>query len=129
MHSASFRWMGGLIVRCLSGVRFLDGRLARPWEGDTLVVDVRGFNDQTWFDEAGNFHSDALHVVERYTPHRSRPSVLRSHDRGPESVYATWKMSMPLYRRVEQHAELFPYDCYIYLQEEQFGPVPVGDTR
>src|SRR5947207_711486 len=38
------------------------------WEGDTLVVDVVHFNDQTWFDRAGNFHSDALHVVERYTP-------------------------------------------------------------
>ncbi len=39
------------------------------WEGDTLVVDVTDFNDQTWFDRAGNFHSDALHVVERYTSH------------------------------------------------------------
>ena len=38
------------------------------WEGDTLVVDVTNFNDQTWFDRAGNFHSEALHVVERYTP-------------------------------------------------------------
>ena len=38
------------------------------WAGDTLVVDVTDFNDQTWFDRAGNFHSDALHVVERYTP-------------------------------------------------------------
>jgi hypothetical protein len=37
------------------------------WEGETLVVDVIDFNDKTWFDAAGNFHSDALHVVERYT--------------------------------------------------------------
>src|ERR1051325_2086277 len=36
------------------------------WDGDTLVIDVRNFIDQTWFDRAGNYHSDALHVVERY---------------------------------------------------------------
>jgi len=38
------------------------------WEGDTLVVDVTDQMEDTWFDRAGNFHSDALHVVERYTP-------------------------------------------------------------
>ena len=37
------------------------------WDGDTLVVDVVHFNDETWFDRAGNFHSDELHVTERYT--------------------------------------------------------------
>src|SRR6267378_1467987 len=37
------------------------------WEGDTLMADVTGLNDQTWFDRAGNYHSDALHVVERYS--------------------------------------------------------------
>ena len=41
------------------------GQSVGHWEGDTLVVDVTGFNDQSWFDRAGNFHSDALHVVER----------------------------------------------------------------
>ena len=35
------------------------------WEGDTLVVDVADFNPETWLDRAGNFHSEALHVVER----------------------------------------------------------------
>ena len=37
------------------------------WDGETLVIDSTGFNDQTWFDRAGNFHSDALKVTERYT--------------------------------------------------------------
>ena len=44
------------------------GHSTGRWEGDTLVVDVTSFNDQTWFDRAGNFHSDALQVVERHTP-------------------------------------------------------------
>ena len=47
------------------------------WEGDTLVVDVVDFNDQTWFDRAGNFHSDELHVVERYTPRTPITSPMR----------------------------------------------------
>ena len=38
------------------------------WEGDTLVVDVVNFNDRNWILTKGlvSFHSDALHVVERY---------------------------------------------------------------
>src|SRR5918996_4652985 len=43
------------------------GHSVGRWEGDTLVVDVNNFNDKTWFDRAGNFHSDALHLVERFT--------------------------------------------------------------
>src|SRR5580693_3655154 len=43
------------------------GQSVGRWEKETFVVDVKGMTDQTWFDRAGNFHSDALHVVERYT--------------------------------------------------------------
>ncbi len=64
------------------------GQSAGRWEGDTLVVDVTSFNDQTWFDRAGNFHSEALHVVERYTPRQSGRPRLPGHDRGSESVHA-----------------------------------------
>ena len=59
------------------------------WEGITLVVDVVHFTDQTWLDRAGNFHSEALHVVERYTPTGARPHALRGHNRGPEGVHAS----------------------------------------
>ena len=64
------------------------GQSAGSWEGDTLVVDVTSFNDQTWFDRAGNFHSEALHVVERYTPCQPRCPRLPGHDRGSESLHA-----------------------------------------
>ena len=37
------------------------------WDGDTLVVDATGFNDRTWLVGTGTFHSEALHVTERYT--------------------------------------------------------------
>jgi hypothetical protein len=94
------------------------------WEGDALVVDVRNFNDQTWFDHAGNFHSDALHVVERYT------SVDASHLRyeatieDPKVFTKPWKISMPLYKRVEPNARLLEYECVFYLQEERFRDAP-----
>src|SRR5580698_3375408 len=50
------------------------GQSVGHWEGETLVIDATGFNDSSWFDRAGNYHSDALHVVERYT--RVSPEVI-----------------------------------------------------
>ena len=70
------------------------------WEGDTLVVDVNAFNGQTWFDRAGNFHSDALHVVERYTPISRDVLQYDVTIEDPKVFTRPWKMSMPLYRRV-----------------------------
>ena len=43
------------------------GNSVAQWDGDSLVVDVTGFNDKTWLAGTGTFHSDALHIVERYT--------------------------------------------------------------
>ena len=56
------------------------------WEGDTLVVDVTGFNGMAWFDRSGNYASDGLHVVERYSASGCQYIELRSHHRGPQSI-------------------------------------------
>ena len=88
------------------------------WEGDTLVVDTIHFNDQTWFDKAGNFHSEALHVIERYTlvgPDHINYEVTIED---PKVFTRPWKMSMPLYRRKEPNVRVLEYVCYVYLQEE-----------
>jgi hypothetical protein len=91
------------------------------WEGDTLVVDVTGFNGETWFDRAGNFHSDALHVVERYT--RTGPDHLlyEATIEDPKVFTRPWKMRMPLYRRVEQQASLGEYICVEFAEELMYG--------
>ncbi len=68
------------------------------WEKETLVVDVTSFNDQTWFDRAGNFHSDALHVVERYTAISPGALQYEATIEDPKVFTRPWKMSMPLYR-------------------------------
>jgi hypothetical protein len=84
------------------------------WEGDTLVVDVVSFTDQTWFDRAGNFHSDALHVVERYT--RTGPDHITYEVTvaDPKVFTRPWTMRMPLYRRQEQSLVLLEYQCHSY---------------
>ena len=97
------------------------GQSTGHWEGDTLVVDVSGFNDQTWFDRAGNFHSDALHVVERYT--RTSPDVMRYEAAidDPKVFTKPWKMSMPLYRRQEKNAQLMDFKCVEFVEELIYG--------
>jgi hypothetical protein len=91
------------------------------WEGDTLVVDVSSFTDQTWFDRAGNFHSEALHVVERYT--RASPDVLQYEAtiEDPKVFTRPWKMSMPLYRRAERNVQLLEYKCVEFAEDVMYG--------
>jgi hypothetical protein len=95
------------------------------WEGDTLVVDVTGFNGKTWFDRAGNFSSDALHVVERFTPIGSLNDMLAMRYEAtiedPKVFTRPWKISMPLYRRVEPNAQLMEFRCQEFVEELAFG--------
>jgi hypothetical protein len=89
------------------------------WEGNTLVVDTVHFTDQTWFDRAGNFHSGALHVVERYTPITPNHMNYEVTIEDPKVFTRPWKMSMPLYRRLEANSELLEYECYAYQLEAE----------
>jgi len=99
------------------------------WEGDTLVVDVTSFNDQTWFDRAGNFHSDALHVVERYT--RTGPDHLsyEATIEDPKVFTRPWKMSLPLYRRQESDLQLSEYKCVEFVEELMYGHLSKTTAR
>jgi hypothetical protein len=90
------------------------------WEGNTLVVDVIDFNDETWFDRAGNFHSDALHVVERFTPTGPDHLLYEVTIEDPKVFTRPWKMSMPLYRRQERNSELLEYQCHAYLLDQEW---------
>lgn len=93
------------------------------WEGDTLVVDVTGLNDKTWFDRAGNFHSDALHVVERYTPRSADTLMYEATIEDPKVFSKPWKISMPLYRHVEKNAQLLEFKCVEFAEELLYGPL------
>ncbi len=91
------------------------------WEGDTLVVDVSGFNDKTWFDRAGNYHTRGLHVVERYTPTSANTLQYEATIEDPNVFTRPWKISMPLYRRVEANAQLVEYKCVEFVEELMYG--------
>ncbi len=97
------------------------GQSVGHWEGETLVVDVTGMNDRTWFDRAGNCHSDALHVIERYT--RTSPDVIsyEATIEDPNVFTRPWKISMPLYRRQEKNAMLLDFKCVEFVEELMYG--------
>ena len=88
------------------------------WEGDTLVVDVTQFNDMTWLDMAGNFHSDALHVVERYTPIDADHVRYEATVEDPKVFTRPWKMNVLLYRRLEQNLQILDYVCVDFVQRK-----------
>ena len=93
------------------------------WEGDTLVVDVIHFGEETWLDRAGNYHSDALHVVERYTPLDADHITYEATLEDPKVYARPWKMSMILYRHREKDAQLLDYECYGF-EHEKYYPYP-----
>jgi hypothetical protein len=91
------------------------------WDGETLVVDVTGFNDKTWFDRAGNFHSDELHVIERWTA--ASPDIINYEAtiEDPKVFTRTWKMSFPLYRRKEKTIQFLEFKCVPFSEELVYG--------
>jgi hypothetical protein len=91
------------------------------WDGETLVIDTKAFNDQTWFDRAGNFHSDALHVIERITPRSADTMMYEVTIEDPKVFTKPWTMTMPLYRRVEANAEILEFECVEFVEELIYG--------
>jgi hypothetical protein len=99
------------------------GHSVGRWEGDTLVVDVTNFNGRTWFDRAGNFHSDALHLIERFTPITRDAIRYEVTIEDPKVFTRPWKISMPLYRRLEPNIQLLEYRCIEFVEEFLYGHV------
>jgi hypothetical protein len=97
------------------------GQAVGRWDGDTFVIESNGFNDQTWFDRAGNWHTEQLHLVERFT--RTGPDHLlyEATIEDPQVYTRPWKISMPLYRRVEKNAQLMEFKCVEFVEELMYG--------
>ena len=91
------------------------------WEGETLVIDTKGFNGMAWFDRAGNFSSNALHVVERINA-RSADTLNYEATIEDANVFTKpWKISMPLYRRIERNIQLAEFRCVEFSEDLVYG--------
>jgi len=91
------------------------------WDGDTLVVNVTNQIEDTWFDRAGNFHSEQLNVVERYTPAGDNVIQYEATMTDPKVFTRPWKVSLPLYRRIEKNAQFLEFKCVPFSEDLIYG--------
>jgi hypothetical protein len=102
------------------------GRLARAlgsghWEGDTLAIDVSGQMPDSWLDSAGNFHGPNMKVQERYTPAGVNVLMYEATIADPDVFTRPWKISMPLYRRLDKNMQLLDFKCVEFVEELLYG--------
>jgi len=97
------------------------GRSHGYWDGDTLVIDVAGFNGKSWFDRAGNFASNTLQVIERYTPMGPNALMYEATIEDPNVFTEPWTIRMPLYRRLEDNLQILEYKCVEFAEEILYG--------
>ncbi len=91
------------------------------WDGDTLVIDVTGLNEDNRFDRAGNFYSAAVHIVERLTLVSPYHLMYEATIEDPNVYTRPWTIRFPLYRRMEQNAQVMEFKCQPYVEEMLYG--------
>ncbi|MDX1563582.1 MAG: hypothetical protein R3305_11680 [Gammaproteobacteria bacterium] len=102
------------------------GRSNGSWDGDTLVIEVNSNIDQTWLDRAGNHHSYAMIVTERYTLIDEHVMQYEATIEDPETFSRPWTIRMPLYRRIEDNARLLEFNCVEFAEQLLYGDLMTG---
>jgi hypothetical protein len=100
---------------------FFMGWSRGSWDGDTLVIDVTGLNERNWLDRAGNYYSDAVHVVERITVASPYHLMYEATIEDPTVYTRPWKIRFPLYRRMDENAQLMEFKCQPFVEELLYG--------
>jgi hypothetical protein len=104
------------------------GRSNGSWDGDTLVIEVNSNIESTWFDRAGNHHSAAMIVLERYTLIDEHVMQYEATIEDPETFSRPWTIRMPLYRRAEADARLLEFNCVKFSEPLLYGEFEAGDA-
>jgi hypothetical protein len=107
------------------------GQSVGKWVGDTFVVKITGFNDQTWFDRAGNHHSEQLIVEERWVMLDPDHLRYRATMTDPATFSRPWSIEVTLYRHVEPDARLGQFKCVPFVEELLYGQLrktPLRDS-
>lgn len=117
----------GTLHPAQGGSEYWLGDSRGKWEGDTLVVDVNDFNDETWLDRAGNFHSSELHVIERWTFVDENTIRYQARLEDPQVFSKPFSLSVLLYRNREPNVQLIENYCYT-LDYDQYYPPRAGAT-
>lgn len=107
-------------------IKMFEGDSRARWEGDTLVVNTANLNGRTWFDMAGNFHSDKMTVVERFTPINKDAIRYQATITDPETFTRPWTMEFELGRNLEPNYEILEYACVEGEQDLQHYTESVG---
>jgi hypothetical protein len=82
------------------------------WEGDTLVVDDTNQNARTWYDIAANFHSDQIHVVERFTPMNENQIAYEATIEDPKVYTQPWKVAFNINRNMTPGYRNMEFSCW-----------------
>ncbi len=91
------------------------------WEGDTLVIEVTGNNDQTWFDRSGNHHTEQLKVTERFTLQGDNTLMYSATMEDPGTFSRPWTIRLPIHRRMEPNVQLLEFKCVEFSEELLYG--------
>lgn len=105
------------------------GQSVGRWEGDTFVVVANGFNDQTWFDRAGNHHSYQMVVTERYTMTTPYHIMYEATIEDPLTFTRPWQIRLPLYKHVDENARLGQFKCVEFVEELMYGHLRKNPIR
>jgi hypothetical protein len=99
------------------------------WDGNTLVVDVTFQRDDTWLDRSGNYHSEDLHVVERFTLRSPDVLMYEATIEDPKVFSRPWTIRMPLYRDVADNAQLMDFKCIPFVETLLYGEIGRDSPR